>query len=93
MNFIEYLVQYYRILKDILFLQSVIQKMHILTSYATFSDNLNNKMDNQNFELILFKTGEKFLQYIIDFNEPLVRLKKTDEYAFKGVIQNVAKLR
>lgn len=41
-------------------------------------------MDNQNFELILFKTGEKFLQYLLDFKEPIVRLKKIDEYAFNG---------
>jgi len=39
-------------------------------------------MSNPNLELILFKVGEKFLQYVLNYNEPIVRLKKDHEYRF-----------
>lgn len=40
-------------------------------------------MDNKKLELILFKVGEKFLQYILNYDKPIVRLNNIDEYNFQ----------
>lgn len=33
-------------------------------------------MDNQKLEIILFKVGEKFIQYVLNFNQPIIEYDK-----------------
>lgn len=40
-------------------------------------------MDNQSFGLILFKTGEKFLQYILNYNGTITHSKNIADYGFQ----------
>ena len=53
-------------------------------------------MNSQNFELILFKTGEKFLQYILNYSGSVIRSKNIDEYGFQSsqleVLNNLGSL-
>lgn len=41
-------------------------------------------MRNKNLDLVIFKVGEKFLQYVLNYNEPLNEQKKDDSYEFNN---------
>ncbi|MBU2920198.1 hypothetical protein KO504_02510 [Winogradskyella psychrotolerans] len=41
-------------------------------------------MNNKDLKLVIFKVGEKFLQYILNYNQPLIQRKKDDVYKFNN---------
>ena len=48
------------------------------------TDCIEIHMNNKDLELVIFKVGEKFLQYVLNYHLPLIRQKKDDVHKFNN---------